>query len=144
MNNQSDQSNSVSSTVPAGNPAEVVSPKPRIGHTAIRVLSKTASPFKGFLEFIRTQGVVGLAVGFILGGAISGVVASLVNDIINPVIGILLGRIGELAALSLTVGSAKILYGKFLTVLINFLIVGAVVYFGVKKLGLDKIDKSKS
>ena len=26
---------------------------------------------KGFLDFIREQGVVGLAVGFILGGAVS-------------------------------------------------------------------------
>lgn len=100
--------------------------------------------FKDFLEFIRTQGVVGLAVGFILGGAISGVVTSLVNDIINPIIGILLGRVGELSEISLTVGSAQILYGKFITVLINFVIVGAVVYFGFKKLGLEKIDKSKS
>ncbi|MBI1833429.1 MAG: hypothetical protein HYR90_01245 [Candidatus Andersenbacteria bacterium] len=27
--------------------------------------------FQGFLEFVRQQGVVGLAVGFILGGAVS-------------------------------------------------------------------------
>ena len=33
---------------------------------------------KGFLEFVRTQGVVGLAVGFILGGAVSNVVKSFV------------------------------------------------------------------
>jgi len=36
---------------------------------------------KGFLDFIREQGVVGLAVGFILGGAVSKLVASLVADI---------------------------------------------------------------
>ena len=40
---------------------------------------------KGFLEFVREQGVVGLATGFILGGAVSKVVTSLVTDIINPV-----------------------------------------------------------
>ena len=38
----------------------------------------------GFMDFIRTQGVVGLAVGFILGGAVSKVVAALVTDVINP------------------------------------------------------------
>ncbi len=37
-----------------------------------------------FLNFIREQGVVGLAVGFILGGAVSQLVASLINDIVNP------------------------------------------------------------
>ncbi|KKU45245.1 MAG: Large-conductance mechanosensitive channel-like protein [Microgenomates group bacterium GW2011_GWB1_46_7] len=46
---------------------------------------------KGFLSFIREQGVMGLAVGFILGGAISKVVSSLVTDIVNPLVGILLG-----------------------------------------------------
>ena len=39
---------------------------------------------RGFLNFIREQGVVGLAIGFILGGAISKLVAALVNDLINP------------------------------------------------------------
>ena len=41
---------------------------------------------KGFIAFIREQGVVGLAVGFILGGAIAKMVTSLVNDMINPLI----------------------------------------------------------
>ena len=34
---------------------------------------------KGFLTFIREQGVIGLAIGFILGGAVSKVVAAFVN-----------------------------------------------------------------
>lgn len=37
---------------------------------------------KGFIEFIREKGVVGLAVGFILGGAVAKVVAALVTDLI--------------------------------------------------------------
>lgn len=97
----------------------------------------------GFMSFIREQGVVGLAVGFILGRAVSDLVGSVVNDIINPVIGIFLGRFGDLSALSLQVFSANIAYGKFLSILINLLIVAMVVYFGVKKLGLDKLDKPK-
>jgi large conductance mechanosensitive channel len=98
---------------------------------------------KGFLEFIRTQGVVGLAVGFILGKAVSDVVASIVNDLINPIIGIALGKFGSLSALSIRVLSSSIMYGKFLSILINFAIIAFVVYFGVKKLGLDKLDKPK-
>lgn len=98
---------------------------------------------KGFFEFIRTQGVVGLAVGFILGKAVSDVVASIVNDLINPLIGIALRHFGDLSALSLHVLSANITYGKFISILINFIIVAFVVYFGVKKLGLDKMDKAK-
>lgn len=98
---------------------------------------------KGFLEFIRTQGVVGLAVGFVLGGSVSSVVKSLVNDIINPLLGIILGATGNLTAKKLTIGSANIMYGNFLNTTIDFIIIALVVYFGVKKLGLDKLDKTK-
>jgi large conductance mechanosensitive channel len=100
--------------------------------------------FNDFLHFIRTQGVVGLAVGFILGKAVSDVVGSIVNDLINPIIGILLGKLGDLSALSVQVLSANITYGKFISIVINFLIIAGVVYFGVKKLGLDKLDKPKA
>lgn len=99
--------------------------------------------FNDFLVFIRTQGVVGLAVGFILGKAVSDVVGSIVNDLINPIIGIGLGKVGNLMALKLDILGAHITYGRFISVFINFCIVAAVVYFGVKKLGLDKLDKPK-
>jgi large conductance mechanosensitive channel len=99
---------------------------------------------KGFMEFVRTQGVVGLAVGFILGDAVSTVVKSLVDDIINPVVGILLNQAKSLTDLVIKIGEAQIKLGSFINVLINFAIISAVVYFGVKILKLDKLDKSKS
>jgi large conductance mechanosensitive channel len=98
---------------------------------------------KGFLDFIREQGVVGLAVGFILGGAVSKVVAGLVTDIINPIIGVALGAAGELKSASLAIGSVNILWGDFVSILIDFVIIALVVYFGVKFIGLDKLDKKK-
>ena len=99
---------------------------------------------KGFLDFIREQGVVGLAVGFILGGAVSKVVAALVADIINPVLGVALGAAGGLKTASFSIGSAQILYGDLIGVTIDFLVIALVVYFGVKMLGLDKLDKPKA
>ena len=98
---------------------------------------------RGFIEFIRQQGVVGLAVGFILGGAVSKVVSALMADIINPFLGLLLGMAGDLSSASFSVGSAKILYGDLISVLIDFIVIALVVYFGVKGLGLDKLDKPK-
>jgi large conductance mechanosensitive channel len=98
---------------------------------------------KGFISFIREQGVVGLAVGFILGGAVSKVVSSLVEDIINPVLGVILGFAGNLAEMSFGVGPIEIMWGSFLAVVIDFLVIAMVVYFGIKGLGLDKIDKKK-
>lgn len=94
------------------------------------------------MGFVREQGVVGLAVGFILGGAVSKLVSSLVTDIINPVLGIILGP-ADLSAYSLKLGSATLMYGDFISVLVDFTVIALVVYFGVKKLKLDRLDKSK-
>ena len=99
---------------------------------------------KGFINFIREQGVIGLAVGFILGGAVSKVVSALVSDIINPLLGIILGAAGELKTASINIGSAKILYGDFISVIVDFLIIALVVYYGVKTLILDQLDKPMS
>ena len=98
--------------------------------------------FKGFLDFIRTQGVVGFAVGFILGRAISDLVGSLVNDIINPLIGLALSRFSDLSKLSITINDSIIGYGKFLSLLINFFILAFVVYFILRKLSVV-LDKPK-
>lgn len=98
---------------------------------------------KGFIDFIREQGVVGLAVGFILGGAVSKVVTALVSDIINPILGGLLGSTQGLKTAYFNIGSAQILYGDLLSVLIDFLVIALVVYYGVKWLKLDKLDKAK-
>lgn len=98
---------------------------------------------KDFVDFVREQGVVGLAVGFILGGAVSAVVSSLVKDIINPLLGIVLGSVEGLAEMSLKIGSVEILWGSFVGAFINFVIVAAVVYFGFRLLRLDAIDKKK-
>jgi len=94
---------------------------------------------RGFIEFIREQGVVGLAIGFILGGAISKVVSSLVKDIIQPLLGYALGSAEGLSSLAI----GPITYGLFITATIDFLIIAAVIYFMFRGLKLDKLDKKK-
>lgn len=96
---------------------------------------------RGFMDFIRAQGVVGLAVGFILGGAVSKVVASLVGDIITPILGVALGAASTLKEAYVELGPAKVTYGNFVNTLIDFTVIAIVVYFGVRGLGLDKLDK---
>lgn len=97
---------------------------------------------KGFINFIREQGIVGLAVGFILGGAVSKTVTSLVNNIINPLIGLVLGKV-DLADKAIMLGSVSLNYGAFISAIIDFIIIAAVIYFGFRILGLDKLDKKK-
>src|SRR3972149_8761434 len=99
---------------------------------------------KGFINFVREQGVMGLAVGFILGGAVSKVFSAFVTDIVNPFVGVLLGAAGNLDEASIKIGKSKILYGDFISTVIDFIVIAFVVYFGVKILKLDRLDKKDS
>lgn len=94
---------------------------------------------KEFIVFLRQQGVVGLAIGFILGGAVSKVVASLVGDIIQPLIGMIFGSKEGLQAMAW----GPVTLGNFLSVLLDFIIVAAVVYFIFKKFKIEKLDVAK-
>jgi large conductance mechanosensitive channel len=102
----------------------------------------TKTKLQGFLDFIREQGVVGLAIGFILGGAVSKTVSSFVENVINPLVGLMLGKV-DLADKVLTLGEATLNYGAFISSTLDFIIIAAVVYFGIKWIGLEKLDKKK-
>lgn len=108
------------------------------------------SQLKGFIDFIRTQGVIGLAVGLVLGGAVGTTVKSLVDNVVMPPIGLLLGSTEGLKGLSLTIGESAsgvptiLKYGIFLNDLINFVIIAFVIYFLVKLLKVENLDKKKS
>ncbi|MEX0748890.1 MAG: MscL family protein [Candidatus Saccharimonadales bacterium] len=96
---------------------------------------------RGFADFIRSKGVIGLAVGIIIGTVVTATVQSLVNDIFNPLVGLLLD-VDNLAAATFTIGEAELRWGNFVSTLVDLLIIAAVVYFGVKWLRLDQVDKS--
>jgi large conductance mechanosensitive channel len=107
------------------------------------------SQLKGFIDFIRTQGVIGLAVGLVLGGAVSLLVKSLVDNIVMPPLGLLLGSAEGLKGLAWTIGKttanqpAVLHYGIFLNDMINFVVIAMVVYFVVRLLRFDQLDKKK-
>ena len=86
---------------------------------------------KEFKEFILRGNVVDLAVAVIIGGAFGAIVTSLTNDIIMPLIGVLLGGI-DFSSLTIQVGEATVAYGNFIQAIINFLIIGLVLFFVVK------------
>ncbi len=127
----------------------VVAKTATTAHKKAKVVAKNApkDQLNGFMEFIRTQGVVGLAVGLVLGVQIKAVVDSLIASFINPILGLVLPGTGDLSkkAFTLSIGdkSAIFAYGAFLSVLLSFLVVAAVVYFLIKGLKLDKLDKKK-
>ena len=85
-----------------------------------------------FKKFICRGNVMDMAVGIIIGGAFTAIVNSLVTDIINPVLGIFGGM--NFDQLIWYVNGAEIAYGKFITAIINFLIMAFVIFmpFAVK------------
>ncbi len=102
----------------------------------------------GFLEFIREQGVIGLAIGFVMGAAAATLVKSLIDNVVMPPLGILLGSADGLKGLSANLGhhagkEVTLNYGVFLNDLVNFLILALAVYVVVKMLRLDRLDKKK-
>ena len=94
----------------------------------------------GFINFIRKQKVISLAVAVVVGGAISKLVSAFVQDIINPFLGLVLGMVGGLNDATATIGSVEVMWGHFLGAAIDFLVIAFVVYYGIKGLGLDKLD----
>lgn len=86
---------------------------------------------KEFREFISQGNAIDLAIGVIIGGAFGAIVASLVADLIMPLIGIILGGI-NFSGLTATVGNAVFSYGKLIQALINFVIIGFVLFMIVR------------
>lgn len=121
----------------------------KVAAPAKAIARVSGKQFNGFLDFIRTQGVVGLAVGLVLGGAVTVLARSLIDNVVMPPVGLLLGSGEGLKGLTWTLGkatdgnSAVIAYGAFLNDFINFLILALVVYLVFNMLGLSKLDKKK-
>ena len=71
-----------------------------------------------------------LAVGVIIGAAFQAIVTSLTSDIISPILGIFGGV--NFDQFQVTINGATIMYGKFITAVINFLIMAFVIFLIVK------------
>jgi len=80
-----------------------------------------------FRKFIMRGNVLDLAVAVIIGIAFNAVVNSLVNDVIMQIIAAIVGK-PNFNDLTFKLGDGIIYYGKFLTALINFLIIAATLF----------------
>jgi len=97
--------------------------------------------WKDFKAFVLKGNVLDLAIAVVLGAAFGAIVTSLVNDIIMPLVGIVLGGI-DFASLSIQVGSATVLYGKFIMAIVNFLIIAFVIFLVVR--AMVKLKKQEA
>ncbi|HEY0161625.1 MAG TPA: large conductance mechanosensitive channel protein MscL [Edaphobacter sp.] len=83
---------------------------------------------KGFRDFILKGNVMDLAVAVIIGAAFTAIVTALTANIINPLLGAIVGK-PNFDYMVANVNGGVIEYGKFLTAVVNFLLIAAVVYF---------------
>jgi large conductance mechanosensitive channel len=81
-----------------------------------------------FRDFLLRGNIVELAVAFVMGVAFAAVVGSLVNDLIMPIIAVIFGK-PNFSDLSFTINDAEFRYGAFITNVIQFVAVGAAVFF---------------
>lgn len=102
---------------------------------------------RGFMDFVREQGVVGLAVGLALGTAATVLVKSLVDNIVMPLVGWALPGSGSVATKASCLNSVdgvcvnQMAWGAVVSNLISFLSIALVIYLVVKGLRLDRLDK---
>ena len=101
----------------------------------------------GFLDFIRSQGVIGLAVGLAIGAAAGDTVKKLVEGFINPIVQFLVGSGDKLATATWHFEawgrSADFAWGAALSSAITLLATALVIYWLVYIFKLDKLDKKK-
>ena len=86
---------------------------------------------KELKNFLLRGNVVDLAVAVIIGAAFGAIVTSLVNDIITPLIlnpALKAAGVDKIAELSWN----GVAYGSFLSAVINFVVIGTVLFFIVK------------
>lgn len=106
---------------------------------------------KEFKDFAMKGNLVDIAVGFVMGAAFNKVVSSFTGGIVSPLIGLLFqsdfndlkyviteGTVNDAGE---TVGEIAVMYGAFLTNVIDFLIVAFVMFTIVK--GVNKMKKKE-
>jgi len=102
-----------------------------------------------FFDFLKTFGVIGLAIAFVIGAAASKLVSAFVNDIVNPVVGLFLPS-GDLATMHANVTSSvsgatsQFMYGDLIANIIDFLIIALIVFLAYRVLSKYKIVEDKT
>jgi large conductance mechanosensitive channel len=86
---------------------------------------------KDFRAFVMRGNVLDLAVAVVIGIAFNAVVNSLVNDVIMQIIAAIVGK-PNFDALTFNIGDGIIYYGRFLTALVNFLVIAATLFVIVR------------
>jgi large conductance mechanosensitive channel len=83
----------------------------------------------GFKQFLMRGNVIDLAVGIVMGAAFTAIVNGLLDGIMTPLIAAIFGEPDISYVGNFTINGAHFSVGTFLQAVLNFLMVGAGLYF---------------
>ncbi len=114
---------------------------------AATAAQKTKAQGSGFVNFIREQGVIGLAIGLAIGTAAGDTVRKLVEGFINPIVQFIVGSGDRLANstwhFEMWGRQADFAWGAFVSSAITLLATALVIYMLIHFMKLDRLDKKK-
>lgn len=116
---------------------------------ALKTVQKTTqrTGLYGFTDFIREQGVVGIAIGLVFAAQVKVVVDQFLVSFVNPILGLILPGAGDLTQKKFTLTlesieeTAVFGWGQFAYVLMSFLITAIIIYYVFKSLKLERLRK---
>lgn len=91
------------------------------------IKGKASGFFAEFQAFAMKGSLIDLAVGIVIGTAFNAIVNSLVSDVIMPLIAMIFGA-PDFSAIAL----GQVMIGKFITSIVNFLIIALSVFVTLK------------
>lgn len=96
---------------------------------------------KEFKEFAFRGNMIDLAIGLIIGVAFGAVVDSLAKDVLMNAVAAVFGK-PDYSNLAVGVGKGTILYGKFLTASVTFIMVSVSLFFVVR--AINRVMRPKA
>ena len=111
-------------------------------------VNKKQGIFKQFASFLKTFGVIALAIAVVIGAASNSLVQAIVGDLINPFIGLWLPS-GSLQTMNYNMTgisgvTSTFKYGDTLSQMINFVIVAFIIFLTYKWLSRFKLVEDKT
>lgn len=105
---------------------------------------------KEFKEFAMKGNLIDIAIGFVMGAAFGKLTSAFVDGIVMPLVGMIMGgkNFNELKWVlspaevgpdgTETVAEVAVMYGAFITTLLDFIIIAAVMFMVVKAVNKTK------
>ncbi len=88
--------------------------------------------FEEFMDFMKEQKIISVALAFIVGMATAALVQALVQDIITPIYGPYLDFLNPETAIE--IGKSKFMVGHFIREIVNWVVILLVVFIIGKKM----------